>query len=44
VFSTMRVTFMTPIYIATGISIVVIAAIAFAIGPDVVRYLRIRSM
>jgi hypothetical protein len=35
---------MTQVYIATGVSIVVIAAIAFAIGPDVARYLRIRSM
>ena len=36
------VTHMKPIYIATGIAI--FAALAFAIGPDVVRYIKISAM
>jgi hypothetical protein len=36
------VTYMKPIYIVTGIAI--FAALAFAIGPDVMRYIRISAM
>ena len=35
---------MTMIYIYAGIAIAVIAVIAFVIGPDLSRYLRMRSM
>lgn len=43
VFSVTRVTYVKPIYIiAMGVAI--FAALAFAIGPDVVRYIKISAM
>ena len=39
-----EVTRMTMTYVAIGIAIAVVAVLGFAIGPDIYRYLRIRSM